>query len=248
MLGMSHTIKRVGEYGTVTSSCVRGLMRENNTYDTSKWDEAPPVNVTFHGDISRREDSSQVLIRNDGNFAPMTQLSYLKFIGMFFGMEEQANLIYNAIAGNYRCAASHVNSLITQNSYPQGAFLSAVQKNGSELSVDQSTWWSVLTSDAGTRAVNISHDSEITHVNVAPDDRQNAFAQQSFAIVDTTQYLYTEDMSAAQERERLDTSAWKEEIGISDNIYAVRQQNIYLADKSTNRNRRHGKSILCLAL
>lgn len=244
MLGMSHTIKRVGEYGTVTSSCVRGLMRENNTYEASKWDEAPQVNVTFHGDISRREDSSQVLIRNDGHFAPLTQLSYLKFIGMFFGMEEQANSIYNAVATSYRCAASNVNSLVTKNAYPQGAFLSAVQKNGSDLSVDQSNWWSVLTSDAGTRAVNISHDSETPHVNVAPDDRDNAFAQQSFAIVDTTQYLYTEDMSAAQETERLDTSAWKEETGLSDNMYAVREQNVYLADKTTNRNRRHGKSIL----
>ncbi|ETN44859.1 uncharacterized protein HMPREF1541_09734 [Cyphellophora europaea CBS 101466] len=240
MLGMSHTIARVGPYDTVTSSCVRGRMRENVTYDEENWDKAPEANVTLHGDVSQRSDASRILIINNGQYAPLKQLGYLKLVSMLYGLEEEANSIYNAIASSYRCAASNINSLIVSEDYPQGAFLSAVEQDGSDFAAYQNEWWKVIASDAGVRLVNLTSDLESLSdegtFGIPASDGQSTFARESWAIIDTTQHNLG---GLHDQADRLDLAAWKTATNVANNAYAVRQEHVYLTDKQTNRNRRH---------
>lgn len=240
MLGMSHTIARVGPYDTVTSSCVRGRMRENVTYDEEKWDEAPEANVTLHGDISQRSDASRILIVNNGQYAPLMQLGYLRLVSMLYGLEEEANSIYNAIASSYRCAASNVNHLIMSEDYPRGAFVSAVEQDGSDFAANQNEWWKVIASDAGSQLVNVTSDVESLSdegtFDISASDDQSTLATESWAIIDTSQHNLG---GIHDQQDRLDMSAWKTATNVADNIYAVRQENVFLTDKQTNRNRRH---------
>ncbi|KAK5073358.1 hypothetical protein LTR24_010318 [Lithohypha guttulata] len=230
MLGMSSSIKRVQEQST--SSCIRGLTRENNTYEIDNWSEAPETEVTFHDDAAASGDNSRVLIYNDGRYAPLHQLGYIKLIGMFFGMEEQADAIYSAIAANYRCAAAQVQDMAMNNDYPSGAFISAYQKEEDSLSLFQNDYWTVLSTDAGSRLVNVSSDGSGDDVNVATDSE--IFVKQSWAMIDTTQYR-----SGQRPIDRVDEAAWEDLSDVPTGIYAVKHDNVWLSDRQTNRNLTH---------
>lgn len=239
MLGMSSSIKRVQEQST--SSCIRGLTRENNTYEIEDWSAAPETEVTFHDDTAASGDNSRVLVYNDGRYAPLLQLGYIKLIGMFFGMEEQADAVYSAIAANYRCAAAQVQGMVMNNDYPSGAFISAYQKEEDSLSVFQNDYWTVLATDAGSRLVNVSSDGSGDAVSVATDSE--TFVKQSWAMIDTTQYR-----SGQRPIDRVDEAAWEDLSDVPTDVYAVKHDNVWLSDKQTNRNLTHSQYLLCLAL
>jgi len=236
---MSSSIKRVQEQST--SSCIRGLTRENNTYEIEDWSAAPETQVTFHDDTAASGDNSRVLIYNDGRYAPLLQLGYIKLIGMFFGMEEQADAVYSAIAANYRCAAAQVQGMVMNDDYPSGAFISAYQKEEGSLSVFQNDYWAVLSTDAGSRLVNVSSDGSGTAASVATDSE--TFVKQSWAMIDTTQYR-----SGQRPADRVDEAAWEDLSDVPTDVYAVKHDNVWLSDKQTNRNLTHSQCPLRLVL
>ncbi|GJN81692.1 periplasmic binding protein [Purpureocillium lilacinum] len=248
MLGMSSTIKRTGAYSDVTSSCIRGNMMNNVTYDDDHWDKADPVNVTFYGDWTR-EDKKSVLIYNNGMYSPLSQLAYIKFIAMFYGAEELANRVYDEIANNYRCAAAQVQQAFMSGDLRSGAFISPVQKDGDAFTVFQSEWWSALLSDAGSKLVNVSADGETANkrfgpkqVNLQANSDASEFAKQTWAIIDTTQYSQLPGKQAPKQSpssERVDENSYAQRSGASSNSFAVKKNNVYLTDKATNRNLRH---------
>ena len=250
MLGMSSTIKRTGAYSDVTSSCIRGNMMNNVTYDDDHWDKADPVNVTFYGDWTR-EDKKSVLIYNNGMYSPLSQLAYIKFIAMFYGAEELANRVYDEIANNYRCAAAQVQQAFMSGDLRSGAFISPVQKDGDAFTVFQSEWWSALLSDAGSKLVNVSADGETANkrfgpkqVNLQANSDASEFAKQTWAIIDTTQYSQLPGKQAPKQSpsiERVDENSYTQRSGASSNSFAVKKNNVYLTDKATNRNLRHSE-------
>ncbi|UNI22171.1 hypothetical protein JDV02_008084 [Purpureocillium takamizusanense] len=253
MLGLSSTIKRTGAYSDVTSSCIRGNMMNNVTYDDDNWDKADPVNVTFYGDWTR-QDKKSVLIYNNGMYPPLSQLAYIKFIGMFYGAEQVANRVYDEIADSYRCAAAQVQQAFMtggDDDVPSGAFISPVQKSGEgdDLTVFQSEWWSSLLSDAGSKLVNVSADGDTANkrfgpksVNVQAHSDASAFAKQTWAIIDTTQYDQLPGKRAPAQSpssDRVDAKSYSQRSGAAPNAYAVKNNNVYLVDKAENRNLRH---------
>lgn len=252
MLGLSTTIKRAGVYADVTSSCVRGNMMDNVTYDDEKWGSAENVEVTFYGDTAQSDDK-KVLIYNVGNYAPLTQLAYIKFISMFYGLEELGTKIYDEIAANYRCAAANVQQAIVAGSYPKGAFISPIQKDGDKFTVFQSAWWNTILSDAGSRLVNVSADGQVAGqgnptkpglVSISANSEGNVFAKNSWAIIDTTQYDQLPGKQAPKQSphaERVTAETYAARSGASKNIYAVANKNVYLVDKASNRNLRHSE-------
>ncbi|KAF1843822.1 uncharacterized protein K460DRAFT_408147 [Cucurbitaria berberidis CBS 394.84] len=247
MLGMSKTIHRVGKYDTVTTACVRGSMYNNITYDQDNWDKAPEVNVTFYGD-GHNKDPKKFLIFNSF-YSPLGAASYLKVVSMFFGLEERAESIYDAIVANYRCAAANVQDRIMNNNWPQGALLSAVQKQGENYAVYQNDFWTTLANDAGVRLVNVSSDGKPTgeyeypgvYTINAKDAPKSKLASESWAIIDTTQYLATDDLrlNSKEFPSPPDVTTYMQLSGVSSDIYAWNQKNIILTDKGTNRNLRH---------
>ncbi|EFY91749.1 hypothetical protein J3459_015244 [Metarhizium acridum] len=250
MLGMSTSIKRTGVYSDVTSSCIRGNMKDNITFDDDEWDKAPEVDVTFYGDTAK-PDSKKVLIYNVGNYAPLAQLGYIKFVSMFFGMEELGQKIYDEIAANYRCAAAQVQQAIEDGTYPTGAFISPIRKDGDKFTVFQSPWWSTILSDAGSALVNVSADGEASGkgnptkpelVTIDANSQGNNFAEKSWAIIDTTQYDQLPGKSAPKtlpESTRITADTYTSRSGASSASYAVKNNNVWLTDKAANRNRRH---------
>jgi hypothetical protein len=197
--------------------------------------------------MAERRDSSKVMIYNDGRYAPLEQLGYLKLISMFYGKEEEATSIYASIASNYRCVAANVYDRIMATSWPTGAFVSVLENTADGLSVYQNNWWNVLARDAGSRLVNVSSDgtlsSDNSSVSVAANKKDTNFAQQSWAMIDTSYYLYMEEHSE-QNVTSPDVQGWLELTGLPSDIYAAEHENIWLTDKATNRNRRHSKSNL----
>ncbi len=252
MLGLSTTIKRTGTYADVTSSCVRGNMMDKITYDDENWGSAEEVDVTFYGDTTQSDDK-KVLIYNVGNHAPLTQLAYIKFISMFYGLEELGTKLYDEIAASYRCAAANVQQAIIAGSYPKGAFISPIQKDGDKFTVFQSAWWNTILSDAGSRLVNVSADGEVAGqgnptkpglVSVSANSESNVFAKNSWAIIDTTQYDQLPGKQAPKQSphaERVTADTYAARSGASKNIYAVANKNVYLVDKAENRNLRHSE-------
>ncbi|XWX01540.1 hypothetical protein V2A60_009568 [Cordyceps javanica] len=250
MLGLSTTIKRVGVYADVTSSCVRGNMMDNTTYDDSKWDKAEEVDVTFYGDTTQSDDK-KVLVYNVGNYAPLTQLAYIKFFSMFYGLEELGTKIYDEIAANYRCAAANVQQSIFAGDFPKGAFISPVRKDEDKFTVFQNSWWNTILSDAGARLVNVSSDGEVAGsgnptkgqlVSISANSDSNTFAKNSWAIIDTTQYDQLPGKQAPSQSphaERVTAETYASRSGASKSIYAVANKNVYLTDKASNRNLRH---------
>ncbi|KAM3515056.1 hypothetical protein MY11210_001294 [Beauveria gryllotalpidicola] len=250
MLGLSTTIKRTGVYSDVTSSCIRGNMMDNVAYDDDNWDKAEEVDVTFYGD-TKNSDSNKVLIYNTGLYAPLTQLAYIKFFSMFYGLEELGAKIYDEIASNYRCAAANVQQAVLAGDYPKGAFISPIEKDGDKFTVFQSDWWSTLLSDAGSRLVNVSADGQVADqgkptaaefVSISANSDANDFAKNSWAIIDTTQYDQLPGKQAPKEApsaERVTADTYSARSGASKKIYAVANKNIYLSDKASNRNLRH---------
>ncbi|OAA41276.1 periplasmic binding protein [Metarhizium rileyi] len=250
MLGMSTSIKRTGVYAEVTSSCVRGNMKDKITFDDDKWDKAEDVDVTFYGDTTQ-SDNQKVLIYNVGNYAPLSQLGYLKFVSMFFGMEELGQKLYNAIAANYRCAAAQVQQAVMDGTYPRGASISPIRKDGDKFTVFQGVWWNTILSDAGSRLVNVSADGEASEksnptkpdlVTIDASSSGNTFAQSSWAIIDTTQYDQLPGKQAPMtlpKETRVTADTYITRSGASTSSYAVKNGNVFLTDKASNRNRRH---------
>ncbi|ATY66042.1 periplasmic binding [Cordyceps militaris] len=250
MLGLSTSIRRTGVYADVTSSCVRGNMMDKITYDDDNWDKAEAVDVTFYGD-TKDSDNKKVLVYNIGNYAPLTQLGYIKFFSMFFGLEELGTKLYDEIATSYRCAAANVQEALLSGAYPKGAYVSPIRKEGDKLTVFQSPWWSTILSDAGSRLVNVSADGETTgqgnpttaqQVSISAITAEGAFAKNSWAIIDTTQYDQLPGKQAPKENPkavRVTADTYATRSGVSKNIYAVANKNVYLTDKASNRNMRH---------
>jgi hypothetical protein len=250
MLGMSETIKRTGDYADVTSACIRGNMRSNLTYDRANWADAEAVNVTFHGDAAT-EDLSTVLIYGNGRYSPLVSLAYIKFFSIFYGIEEVAEEVFNNIATNYRCAAARVQDMVMNNDYPTGAWVSAFESNGKDLTVFQNDWWSTIASDAGSKLVNVSSDAKDNsddytspgHFSLAAD-KQNVLTKESWALIDTSQYNQydTSDFIAnGADTPRIDASSYGGSSGMSADIYAVKEKNVLLADKAQNKNLRHSE-------
>ncbi|OAR00847.1 hypothetical protein LLEC1_07266 [Akanthomyces lecanii] len=250
MLGLSTTIKRTGAYSDVTSSCVRGNMKDKVTYDDEHWGDAAEVDVTFYGDTTQPDDK-KVLIYNVGNHAPLTQLAYIKFISMFYGVEELGTKLYDEIAASYRCAAANVQQAIVAGSYPKGAFISPIRKDGDKFTVFQSAWWNTILSDAGSRLVNVSADGQVAGqgnptkpgiVSISANSEGNVFAKNSWAVIDTTQYDQLPGKQAPKQSphsDRVTADTYAARSGASKNIYAVANNNVYLVDKAENRNLRH---------
>lgn len=252
MLGLSTTIKRTGAYSDVTSSCIRGNMMDKVTYDDANWDKADKVDVTFYGDTAK-PDGNKVLIYNVGNYAPLTQLGYIKFISMFYGLEELGTKIYDEIATSYRCAAAQVQEAAMSASYPKGAFISPVRKDEDKFTVFQSPWWNSILSDAGSRLVNVTADGEATGkgnptkpelISISANSEENSFAKNSWAIIDTTQYDQLPGKQApgkSPESVRVTADTYSTRSGASSKTYAVKNKNVFLVDKAENRNLRHSK-------
>ncbi|OAA56790.1 hypothetical protein ISF_07306 [Cordyceps fumosorosea ARSEF 2679] len=253
MLGLSTSIKRTGVYADVTSSCVRGNMMDKTTYDDDHWDQAESVEVTFHGD-TKAKDSSKVLIYNTGLYAPLTQLAYIKFFSMFYGLEELGAKIYDEVAASYRCAAANVQQAVIAGTYPQGAYISPVRReDGGKVTVFQSAWWNTILSDAGSRLVNASADGDVANrgavtepeavtINSGGTGRASAFGRNTWAIIDTTQYDQLPGKAAPKESphaERVTDKTYSARSGTDKGIYAVSHNNVYLTDKASNRNLRH---------
>lgn len=230
-------------------------MMNNITYSDTAWDKAEAVNVTFYGDVNQH-DGNKVLIYNVGTHAPLRQLGYIKFISMFYGLEELANSLYNEIAANYRCTAAQVQQAVMSGKFPTGALISPVQKSGDSFTVFQSPWWNVLLADAGSRLVNVSSDGEATGdsnptrpnmVTLSANSEANAFARDSWAIIDTTQYDQlpgTQVPKVVPDIARVDASSYSDRSGASSSIYALKNKNVFLVDKSENRNLRHSETPL----
>ncbi|KAK7720454.1 hypothetical protein SLS57_005543 [Botryosphaeria dothidea] len=244
MLGMSHTVARVGEYSTITSACYRGLQYQNETYDEIKWDEAPAVNVTFHADVTDT-DTQKVLLHRNGMNAPLASAAYIKFMSMFYGLEELAETLYNNIAKDYRCVAAGVQDLAMQDKYPSGAYISVINDlgNGSEVFASQSTWWKILANDAGSALLNISTTGNASDAfspsgeGVTLDiNRASKITNEAWAIIDTTWYDYLQGQTAAS---RVDTTNYARLSGASSAIYAIKKHNVFLTDKEENWNLRH---------
>ncbi|KAF2015046.1 periplasmic binding protein [Aaosphaeria arxii CBS 175.79] len=249
MLGMSSAIKRTGAYADVTNSCIRGNMLANRTFDESKWDQTEPANVTFYGNVAA-SDPKKVLIYSNGGQAPLVQLAYIKFLGMFWGMEETANEIYSKVSANYRCAAARIEDLVIKNEFPKGAWISAIQSNGKELTVFQNDWWNVLAADAGSNLVNVSSEAK------APEDawsapgayimdanKESVLSKESFAIIDTSYYDQVKEKNVVINFEnnspRVDVKNYAQRSGMGISAFAIKEKNVYLSDKATNRNLRH---------
>lgn len=246
MLGMSHTVARVGEYSTITSACYRGLQYQNETYDEIKWDEAPAVNVTFHADVTDT-DTQKVLLHRNGMNAPLASAAYIKFMSMFYGLEELAETLYNNIAKDYRCVAAGVKDLAMQDKYPSGAYISVINDlgNGSEVFASQSTWWKILANDAGSALLNISTTGNASDAfspsgeGVTLDiNRASKITNEAWAIIDTTWYDYLQGQTAAS---RVDTTNYARLSGASSAIYAIKKHNVFLTDKEENWNLRHSE-------
>ena len=227
----------------------------NITYDESKWDKAEAVNVTFYGDVDQH-DGNKVLIYNVGTYAPLRQLGYIKFISMFYGLEELANSLYNEIAASYRCTAAQVQEAFMYGNFPTGALISPIQKSGDSFTVFQSPWWDVLLADAGSRLVNVSADGEATGdsnptkpnlVTLRANSDANDFATTSWAIIDTTQYDQlpgTQVPKVVPDTARVDVSSYSDRSGASRSIFALKNKNVFLVDKAENRNLRHSMTYL----
>ncbi|EFY94254.1 periplasmic binding protein [Metarhizium robertsii ARSEF 23] len=250
MLGMSTSLKRTGVYSDVTSSCIRGNMKDNITFDDDEWDKAPEVDVTFYGDTAT-SDNKKVLIYNVGNYAPLAQLGYIKFVSMFFGLEELGEKLYDEISANYRCAAAQVQQAIMAGTYPTGALISPIRKDGDKFTVFQSAWWNSILSDAGSALVNVSADGQASEtgnptkpglVTIDANSAGNNFARNSWAIIDTTQYDQLPGKQAPKtlpESTRITADTYTSRSGASSASYAVKKNNVWLTDKAANRNRRH---------
>lgn len=252
MLGMSTSLKRTGVYSDVTSSCIRGNMKDNITFDDDEWDKAPEVDVTFYGDTAT-SDNKKVLIYNVGNYAPLAQLGYIKFVSMFFGLEELGEKLYDEISANYRCAAAQVQQAIMAGTYPTGALISPIRKDGDKFTVFQSAWWNSILSDAGSALVNVSADGQASDtgnptkpglVTIDANSAGNNFARNSWAIIDTTQYDQLPGKQAPKtlpESTRITADTYTSRSGASSASYAVKNNNVWLTDKAANRNRRHSE-------
>ncbi|KAJ3538106.1 hypothetical protein NM208_g6048 [Fusarium decemcellulare] len=247
MLGKSDSIKRVGKYEDITSACLRGLSYDNKTYDESNWGKAEDVDVIFYGD-GQPNNMSRVLLYPHLN-SPLGTLSYIKMISMFYGLEEVAEEVYGAIAANYRCAAANVQDHIMKNDYPEGSLLSFVEKDGDNFIVWAGDYWQTLATDAGVRLVNAT-DSKLfedyyrgNYWKVSADSEESKVAKESWAIVDTSQYLASSNSRFGTDREefpaRINTQTYPDKSGVDKDIYAFKHKNIFLADKATNRNLKH---------
>ncbi|RYP77164.1 hypothetical protein DL769_003474 [Monosporascus sp. CRB-8-3] len=248
MLGKSDSIKRVGKYEDVTSSCLRGLAYDNKTYDEANWDKAEEVDVTFYGD-NQPNDMTKVLLYPHLN-SPLGTLSYIKMISLFYGLEERAEEIYNAIVENYRCAAANVQDRLMNHDYPEGAFISVVEKKGDDFVVWASDYWATLVDDAGGHLVNatdgklIEDEDQGNSWQVSARSEDSIVTKESWAIIDTTQYFASPDprFNLAHEDfpDRLNVETYAAKSGIDKDIYAFQHNNIFLSDKATNRNLKHG--------
>lgn len=258
MIGMSSTIKRTGVYADVTSTCIRSNMRNERTFDQTGWDQAEAVNVTFHGDTSDR-DSEKVLVYSNGGYSPLVQLSYIKFIGMFYGLEQVADDVYRSVAANYRCAAARVQDLTMNNNYPSGAWISAYQSNGDDLTVFQNDWWNTIASDAGSKLVNVSSEAEeVANTRAQPGlfslpaNQQSILSKESWALIDTSYYNQIDNPNldlSPPDVERINAESYAEVSGMGIDAYAINEKKVYLTDKAHNRNQRHSKKsvhLLCI--
>ncbi|KAF5011125.1 hypothetical protein FDECE_2733 [Fusarium decemcellulare] len=249
MLGKSDSIKRVGKYEDITSACLRGLSYDNKTYDEPNWNKAEDVDVIFYGD-GQPNNMSRVLLYPHLN-SPLGTLSYIKMISMFYGLEEVADEVYGAIAANYRCAAANVQDHIMKNDYPEGSLLSFVEKDGDDFIVWAGDYWQTLATDAGVRLVNDTDSKLIedyyrgNYWKVGAESEESKVAKESWAIIDTSQYLASSNSRFGTDREefpaRINTQTYLGKSGMNKEIYAFKHKNIFLADKATNRNLKHGK-------
>ncbi|KAL1852156.1 hypothetical protein Plec18167_005969 [Paecilomyces lecythidis] len=248
MLGQSDSIKRVGKYEDVTSACLRGLAYDNKTYDEANWDKAEKVDVTFYGN-GEPNDMSKVLLYPHLN-SPLGTLSYIKMISLFYGLEERAEEIYEAVAANYRCAAANVQDYIMNHDYPEGAFLSFVEKKGDDFVIRAGDYWQILADDAGVRLVNatnsklIQDEYEGSYWQINLSKEESEVAKQSWAIIDTTQYLASSNAHFSNNGhkgfpDRLNAKTYLEKSGLDGDLYAFKKENVFLTDKATNRNLKH---------
>ncbi|KAJ8097295.1 periplasmic binding protein [Lipomyces tetrasporus] len=241
LLGMSESIARVGTTESLTSSCIRGNVKDNVTYDQENWDKADQVDVTFFGHPAEG-NTSMVYIKQDGYHTTLQQAAYIKFIGLFYGLEDLAVEVYDAIAANYRCAAANVYNAIMAGEFPQGRWISAVNYDYDTgmFGIDQNSWWKVLATDLGVQLVNVSSEAVApaslfndSYYDMEVSTSDSIFSTQSWAIIDTTQYAF--DLGI----DKVNKSTWLELTSIPDSVYAVENGNVFMADKSINHWRKH---------
>ncbi|KAK9323454.1 periplasmic binding protein [Lipomyces orientalis] len=241
LLGMSESISRVGTSESLTNSCIRGNVKDNITYDQENWDKADEVDVTFFGNPAEG-NTSMVYIKQDGYHTPLQQAAYIKFIGLFYGLEDLAIEVYDAIAANYRCVAANVYNAIVAGEYPQGRWISAVKYDYDTgmFGLDQNNWWKVLATDLGVQLVNVSSEAVApaslfndSYYDMEVSATDTIFSTQSWAIIDTTQYAFDLDI------DKVNVSTWLELTSMPESVYAVENGNVFMADKSVNHWLKH---------
>lgn len=244
MLGKSSTIKKVAEESSVTSACIRANIVDSISYPQSLWSEGPEhVDVVFFDDDNAK-DTSKVLLKNDATMSPLRTAAYIKLIGMFYGLEDLAVSLYDEIESSYRCAAATVQEAVKKGSYPTNHFISAVSHEDGVFSVAQNPWWTILANDAGVSLVDVTAEGSLLEDQeyaISSSSANTNFAKKSWAIVDTTQYAVDSYGADSVDAVRLDKKSWLKLSGASKSAYAVKNDNVYLADKSSNTYNRHSK-------
>ncbi len=245
MLGVSSTIRAVGAEREVTSACINTQISTDLTFPISSAKQPQDIDVVFDSNESTIT-TSQVLIKNDKTISPLRTAAYIKLVGMFFGLEDLAVNIYNEIATNYRCTTAQVNNAVSRGNWPSNRYFSAVQYNKDSRTFDvaMNQWWNVLATDAGVSLVDVSDEGVKPNGDLeysfATDNAGSKFAKESWAIVDTTQWLADSYGADAIDMPRMNQQTWAELSGASGDIYAVKKDHVFLADKTVGIWNRHG--------
>lgn len=172
-------------------------------------------------------------IHQDGRYTPLEKLYYIKFMSMFYGVEELADEIYDAIVENYQCLAGEVQAAIAAGNWPEGRFITAMERvTMGRFQANHEPWWDTMAFDAGAQVVNLGDEDVF-----APASPNQAVADDSWAMFDMTQYTMGTDLESGPPR--LNGDQWRDTTGFSRDIWAVDQENIWLTDVQTNRNREH---------
>ncbi|KAL3423544.1 hypothetical protein PVAG01_05291 [Phlyctema vagabunda] len=239
MIGQSASVARVGELNTVTSVCLRGNLNDSITYDEANWVSAPDVDVAFSSSQAAA-NTSDIVIANDGDLKPLQVASYIKLIGMFYGLDDVADDVYQAIAASYRCAISRVEKGISSGSYTSGKAISPLRLTDTNFAVDQGSWWRSIVADASLKLVAAYEDGATAsgdgaeEVLLSASSVSTSIAKDSWAYIDTTQYQY-DNIST----DRLDLATWLSTTKAPSSIEAVKGSNIFLSDKAFNPALRH---------
>ena len=251
MLGKSSTIRAVGEERAITSNCINTQIASKLTYPQSSAIQPERVDVVFSSDRSAKI-ATDVLILNDNMMSPLRTAAYIKLVGMFFGLEDLAVTIYNEIAANYRCTAAKVNAAVKAGNYPSGRLISAVNhpKGSNKFMVAQNSWWSILATDAGVNLVDVKGQGgkgDSNQYAIDTGDAGSKLAKESWAIIDTTQYLTDFYGADAIDFPRIDKESWVEMSGAAKDSYAFKHDKVFLADKTVGIWNRHSKFLISIS-